>query len=68
MFEWIKRLFHMHKWIAIRVTHYLDTSFDKKGTPSTKATIQCKVCGKIKVKIYYNTGYLTFDELNKWGK
>lgn len=62
--NWIIRLFHSHKWEVLRIWHYLDISYDTDGSESTRATLQCKICGKIKWEVYYNCGYLTSDEIN----
>ncbi len=59
-----QRIFHFHKWVAIRVKWYLDTSYNENGVKSTTATFICLTCGKIKITGYYNAGYITLEEFN----
>ncbi len=60
----IQRIFHFHKWIAIKAKWYLDTSYDDAGVKSTTATYKCSTCDKVKTECHYNAGYITLEELN----
>jgi hypothetical protein len=55
----------LHRWRAVGVEHYLDTSFDSKGSPSTVVTQRCERCGNLKRTILWQAGYRTLAELNK---
>jgi len=53
-----------HKWQVIWYKHYLDTSYGAKaGIESTRCTLKCIKCGKVKNKIHYMSGYLKPEDL-----
>lgn len=51
-----------HKWVAVAVGHYIDTSFGGNA-PSSNVTLKCAKCGKLKSQSLYNAGFLTLEQL-----
>lgn len=44
-----------HKWKVVKIYNYIDISYNEES-PSSKLTLQCKLCGDIKTKILYGVG------------
>lgn len=54
-----------HNYKALDVVHYLDNSWTKQGTPSTKSIWVCTVCKKTKYLLHYGCGYIPLDIFEK---
>lgn len=56
--------FCIHKWHPAAVYHYLDTSYNDNGIPSTRVTSRCVKCGKLHVAAHYGVGHLNLEALH----
>lgn len=56
-------LFIFHKWRAVSVKHFVDTSYGQR-TPSTTVTLQCERCGNLKKELLHGAGFVAIEDLN----
>lgn len=56
--------FHFfHRWVPIKTTRLLDTSYCKDGLPGTIVVYQCEKCWDIKDKYFYASGYFSLQDM-----
>lgn len=50
--------------VYVKVDHYLDSTYDPEGIPSTTAIWKCAICNNMGRSDLYGWGYIELDELN----
>ena len=56
--------FHRHKWYAVTIHNYTDTSYDQR-VDSSLVISQCLVCGQLKEDHFYGSGPLNIENFRK---